>query len=193
MYFTDTMRKILTSPMAQKMIQEISPRYGEAYVFLWLMQIFGLEMDKISTYCEEYINQTVPQTATWSLDYWEKMYNIVPDPSWDIERRRTNILNRIRQKGPMNPSKLSSIASVAAGAPVRIEENTGKNRFTMWISGTPDDINEDDVRAAVEAAKPAQLIYDIFYETAIKGMMYAGGSIYAQYPNGITLNQLNQL
>lgn len=193
MYFTDLMRKILTSPMAQKMIQEISPRYGEAYVFLWLMQVIGIEMDEVSKYFEEYKDQVVPQTATWALEYWEKTYNIVPDPSWTIERRRANVLNKMQSKGPMNPARLSSIASVAAGYEARVQENTGKNRFTLYLSGMPHQIDEDAVRAAIDPVKPTRLIYDILYELAYEGMIYVGGTMYHQYPNAITLNQLNQL
>ena len=152
MYETELMRQILTSPMAQKMIQEISPRYGSAYVFLWLMQITGLEWDEMDKWIEEFRLQVVPQTATWSLEYWEKQYGIVSNPDWSYERRRQNILNKRNSRGPMNPAKLEKIATVAAGYPVRVEENTGKNQFTLYISATPDMVDEAAILAAIESS-----------------------------------------
>ena len=177
MYETETMRKILTSPKAKEMIQNISPRYGEAYVFLWLLQVIGLEFDKVSAYFEGYKDQVVPQTATWTLDYWERQYGIVPEPSWSNSRRRENIINKMQSKGPMNPARLVNIASVAAGFPARIVENTGKNQFTLYISATQDMVNETAVKEAVDKSKPAHLFYNIIYEQYVEGGIYSGGHI----------------
>lgn len=193
MYETELMREILKSQMAQKMIQEISPRYGSAYNFLWLMQVIGDEWDEMLEWAESFEKQVIPQTATWALEWWEKQYNIIPNPTWSIERRRENIIAVINSRGPMNPTKLAKMAAVASGFDARIVENTGKNRFALYISAMPDEVNEDEVKAALKPAKPARLIYDILYEIAVKGTLYIGGITYNQYPNGITLNQLNQV
>lgn len=179
MYETELMRQILKSKMAQKMIQEISPRYGKAYVFLHLMQVTGLEWDDLIKWTEELAEQVVPQTATWGIDYWEMEYGITPKIDWEIERRRANVLLRMQIRGPMNPTRLAEIVSVAIGAPVRIEENTGKNHFKLYVSSTPYLVKEENVRAAVKPAKPVRLIYDVIFERYVRGQVYTGGTLYA--------------
>lgn len=193
MYETELMREILKSPMAQKMIQEISPRYGNAYNFLWLMQVIGEEWDEMLEWAEGYEQQVLPQTATWALEWWERQYGIIPNTSWSVERRRENLIAVINSRGPMNPTRLANIASVASGFEARIQENTGKNTFTLYLSGMPDEIDVDAVHAALKVSKPARLIYEILYEIAIAGALYVGGTVLQQYPNAFTLNQLNQV
>ena len=190
MYETELMREILKSPMAQKMIQEISPRYGNAYVFLWIMQVIGIEWDEMQEWAESYRLQVVPQTATWALEYWERQYNITPTPDWSYERRRKNIITKRNSRGPMNPAKLETIAEVAAGFPARIKENTAKNEFTIYISATKDIVDEEAVRAAVQNAKPARLTFKIIYEQAVSATQYMGGII-RQKREEITLHQIN--
>lgn len=177
MYKTELTEKILQSPMAQKAIQQVSPIYGEAYVVLWLYQVIGMVLDDMAEWTESLEQQVVPQTATWSLPYWEDQYKIYADPSWSIERRRQNIINKCRTRAPMNPYRLAGIASVAAGADARIEEHTGKNKFTVYISAKEDLVDEEFVRKEINAAKPAHLIYDIIYEHYVTGENYVGGII----------------
>lgn len=180
MYETELMREILKSPMAQKMIQQITPRYGKAYVFLWLMQVTGAEWDDLKKWVDEIRLQVIPQTATWSLEYWEQQYKITPDPSWTIEQRRRYILQKITGKSPMNPAKVKRMVENMTNIPARVEENTGKNHFTIYISGFPEDINMDAVSKALRKVIPARLMFTIAFEASTRGNLYAAGSITTQ-------------
>ena len=72
---TELMKKILKSEQAQKIIDEISPVYGESYVCLWLFQIIGKELDKLDDFVQNLRDETVIQTADqWALKYWEEQY-----------------------------------------------------------------------------------------------------------------------
>lgn len=179
MYKTELMEEILKSPMAQKIVQWVSPIYGEAYTALWLFQIIGTVLDSMNEWTESLSDQVVPQTATWSLPYWEEQYNIATNTEWTYDRRRQNVINRISNRAPMNPYKMGQIVSVAAGADARVEEHTGKNHFTVYISSRADLINEDLVKREIDNAKPAHLIYTILYEQYIESELYIGGAIQA--------------
>ena len=161
MYNTELMQEILKSEKAQEIAQMISPRYGEAYVALWILQAAGVIQDQMAEWCETLADQTRPETATWSLPYWEKQHNVIADSTWPIERRRQNLINKIRQRSAMNPERLASVIAVAANASCRIEENTGKNKFTVHLSGISVLENEEYVRSVISKAKPAHLIYRI--------------------------------
>ena len=177
MYETELMRDILKSEMSQKMVQEISPRYGAAYVFLWLLEVVGAEVEDVDDWCNEYRQQTVPQTATWALQYFEKEFGIIPDPSWSFDRRRQAIKNKMGSRRPMNPARLETIISAVTGTDVRIEENTDKNRFAVYIASAPEFVDEKAVDSAIKKAKPVRLIYDLFYEKAVTGAIYPVGAI----------------
>lgn len=187
MYKTELTEQILQSPMAQQIIQEVSPIYGEAYTALWLFQVIGTVLDDMKEWATSLEKQVVPQTATWSLPYWEEQYGIITDETWTYERRRQNIVNKMRNRAPMNPAKMERIISVAAGADARIEELTGKNHFTVYISTSKDLVDEDFVRSEINKAKPAHLIYDIAYEKYVPSNIYTGGAI--QVAKEITLTQ----
>lgn len=179
MYKTELMEEILKSPKAQEIVQQISPIYGEAYTTLWLFQVIGTVLDMMEEWTSTLAAQTVPHTATWSLPYWEEQYNLTSDPSWSDERRRQNIINRCVTRAPVNPYKLTNIVAVAAGAEARIEERTGKNHFTVYVSGRHNSEDEQRIKEAIDRIKPAHLIYTIIFEQYIENTNYIGGIIQA--------------
>ena len=187
MYKTELMEEILQSPMAQKIIQEVSPIYGESYTVLWLYEVIGRVLDTMDEWTGSLELQVVPQTATWSLPYWEEQYNITSESSWSHDRRRQNIVNKCRSRAPINPRNMEHIASVAAGVDARVEELTGKNHFTVYISASKTIVNEDYVKQEINKAKPAHLIYDIVYEQYAEARAYIGGTI--QTAKEITIPQ----
>ena len=87
-------------------------------------------------------------------------------------------------------ARLEKIAAVAAGYPCKIEENTGKNQFTLRISATPDIVDEEAVLAALQPVKPARLQVKIIYEQAIKHTQYISG-IMRPVRTVINLQQIN--
>lgn len=156
---TELMETILTSPEAQTIIDYVSPIYGESRVALWLMQVIGMALDESRRYVDELFYQVTPSTATWTIEYWEKEYGIIPDSSWTLEQRQENIVYRIRYRAPMNPHKLAQYVTAASGTPVSIQENIAKNMFRVHINSPIKDLTR--IRMALEEAKPAHLIYDI--------------------------------
>lgn len=157
-YRTDLMESILTSEEAQKIIDFVTPIYGEAYVFLWLIQVVGAALDECITCTDQYFNQVTPQTATWAIEFWEDEYAIIPDYSWDLAQRRQNVMDRMRCKAPITPKKIKDSVSAAIGRETIIVENTGKNKFGVYINGYTTDTKK--VIELINKAKPAHLIYD---------------------------------
>ena len=185
---TELMRKILTSEMGQKMLSEVSPRYGNAYVVLWLFQVMGLEMDKAMEWTETFQDQVVPQTATWTIEYWERQYGIASDSSLTIEQRRQNVVNILTGKQPMTPYRLKNIAEAETGFDCRVEENTGVNTFSLYINALPEDVDEEALAATIKKAKPARLVCNIIFENAVEqATTYVATAI--QQSKTITLQQ----
>lgn len=186
-YETELMREILKSESGRKMIQEITPRYGDAYAFLWLIETMGRELDRAVQYAKEFADQTAPQTATWALDYWEKEYGIIPEKTWSVNKRRDVLLSQMRSGGAMNPKRMEQTVSAITGLDTRLVENTAKNTFTLYISGDPNSVNETEIKAAVDKAKPARLVYLLRYEKTITAAQFYAGTI--NYIRTVNLKQ----
>ena len=158
---TKLAEEILTSDCARQMYNYVSPIYGNSYVGLWMFQVIGLELDRMMSYFEDIPNQLNPATATWLLPVWEERYGITPGADWTIQRRRDAVISKRKFNAPITPVKLGDILSAFAGVPVEVIENTGKNKFSVYVR---DNIPVEKFAGAKEVtdeAKPAHLIYDI--------------------------------
>ena len=149
---------ILTSDAARRMLGYISPIYGRAYRFLHIFDALGAQMQQLCDWSQQLKEQALPQTATWSLPMWESEYSIKPG-SADADSRRAVLLSRIRSHGAVNPWRIEQCAQAAAGWPVRVVENSGRNAFRLYVNHCT--VNEPTLRAGVDAIKPAHLIYDV--------------------------------
>ena len=117
------------------MLDSISPIYGRARNFLAILDALGGETQQINDWAEQLSLQAMPQTADWALDLWEDEYALRPG-DMGADARRAQLLSR-----------------------VRAVENTGKNRFTLYAKRYS--VDEDALRAAVDAIKPAHLNYQV--------------------------------
>ena len=137
---------------------------------------------------EDFKNQTLPQTATWSLSLWEQSMGLPVNESESVEQRRQNIIEKRRRRNAMNPARIEEIISAMTGTDVRIDEYYGKNRFAIYLSSIPSLVDELSVRKKLKVIKQSHKVFDIFYEQAIKGDIYIGGII--QKSKEITLEEV---
>ena len=155
---TELMLSILQSEEAQYIIDRISPVYGEARVFLWLLQAIGVGLDH-AEYCKDLFDaQSLIATATsLTLEYYEDQYGITPDTTITDDQRRAGIYAAMRFKAPLNPKKMESILAALGKTHVTITENTAKNTFSVQSGGTP---YTSSMMEFLDRAKPAHLTYE---------------------------------
>lgn len=155
---TEMMKQILTSPAAQKMIDYVSPVYGNSYVGLWIFQAIGAIFDPVVGYAETMRTEANPITSVLLLDMWEQHYDLPTNSSLTTEQRQARLAARIQSRGPCNPAKLASAVSAVIGdVPVRIHENVAQNTFLVEIFGEVSSIKK--VTNLLDKTKPAHLIY----------------------------------
>ena len=163
---TDLMRAILTDETAQRMIDFVSPIYGNSYVGLWMYQTIGAVMDEACKLAEQLKNESNPATAKLLLDHWEDHYAIPRDSRLTVEQRRNRIISKIQSRGAVSPSRLAAaISSALNGVQVEIVENVAKNTFMINIREYVESIAP--AVAVAERMKPAHLIYQIRVATNI--------------------------
>ena len=157
---TDMMRAILTDETAQRMIDFVSPIYGNSYVGLWMYQTMGVVIGEAYKLAEQLKRETNPATAELLLDYWEAHYAIPMDSSLSIEQRRNRIILKTQTRGGVSPARLAAaISSALNGVRVEITENVAKNTFLINIREYVESIAP--AVAVAERMKPAHLIYQI--------------------------------
>lgn len=159
-YQTELMRSILTNETAQKIIDYVSPVYGESYVGLWLFQAIGVALEEVVKIAEQLKEETNPATADLLLDYWEREYGLATDTSLTKEQRRGKIIAKAQTRGPATPTRLCAAVSASlGGVKVDITENVDKNTFLVSIREYVPSIVP--AVAVLERMKPAHLVYQI--------------------------------
>lgn len=158
-YRTELMEQILTSKQAQLFIDKMAPIYGNAYTFLWILQSICVVLDDVMELPEELKKQVTPQTATWTLDFWEKEYGVATDPSKSIEQRQQSLTKIIKANARNNPKTLEDLIQAITGYETEILENISKNKFRIKVYGYVEDVS--GIIKIIEKRKPAHLIYDL--------------------------------
>lgn len=158
-YQTELMRSILKSERGQRIIDYVSPIYGDSYVGLWLFEIIGSALDKVHEAASDLRYETNPATVDRLVGYWEDSYGIPRNNDLSLEQRRIRLISW-RDRGPCNPTRLATaVSSSLNGAEVEIQENIAKNTFLVIIREVVYDWTPAE--EVLDRKKPAHLIYII--------------------------------
>lgn len=184
-YTSELIEEILESDKAKEILGWFPPVYSDAYVFLWLLQEVGASIGRMEDWAEQFADQVMPQRATWSLPYWEERYGITPNDELSAQQRRNQIVNKRRTRAPMPPKKIEDIITNITGIETKIEENTGKNHFTVVCGGYIPPKLMKMVRKELNKVKPSHLIYEIissiFYDTGMTKYLASAASVLKIY------------
>ena len=159
---TELMRHILKNETAQRIIDFVSPIYGESYVGLWIYEVIGFAIGEVAKIAEQLRYETNPNTTELLMSYWEDHYDLHPDSSLTMEQRRARLLDKIRYRAPANPKRLAAAMETVLGVPVGITERVAKNTFQVDILDTVADFKKLlHALDVLERRKPAHLIYRV--------------------------------
>ena len=135
-YTSKEIQEILKSKTAIEGLDYITPVYHKAKTALWIMEAMGVQGDLFVKWVNEMVEQILPQTATWTLDYWEEEYGLPVHPNISMEQRRQKILLAVRTRAPMNPKRLEQILMFLYSLKkVSVLERTAKNTFSVELYG----------------------------------------------------------
>ena len=122
------------------------------------------EIDLLNNDIQDLINNLFVETATWSLENWEKKYNIPIDLDDTLENRISRILAKMVSKGqPFTKETIEAIVNQFTNGNVEVIEHLEDDYFTVkFVSefGIPPKIQ--DVYDAINEIKASWL--DVEYE-----------------------------
>ena len=159
---------IITSPTAEKMLKRVSPIYDDSYVGLWIFQAIGIEYDQLWDIINSFPDQLFPETATWTIELWERRYGIVPVEGQSLETRRQRVLAMRSTPKPLNPFQIESYIRIMYERDCEVVDNVGSYTFGVYIiaTDTPKELNVRDIIAYLDRHKPSHMSYELAFEAA---------------------------
>ncbi|WP_050698657.1 YmfQ family protein [Anaeromassilibacillus senegalensis] len=123
---------------------------------------------------ESLLDQLFVSTATWGLDFWEKLYGIETDISKPYDFRRSRVISKIRSKGTATIAMIKNAAESFVNGDVEIIEHPENYSFEVKFSSLGIPPNLEDLTATIEDIKPAHLAFSYIYNF----LTHAGVSAY---------------
>lgn len=156
-----------TRETARDMMGMISPIYDDSYVGKWIFEVMSAPLALAQEVVDDLKNQAFPETATWSLPYWEQSYNIVTNEALSIEERRSAIIRKRNFRKPMNPARIEMLLSEVCGRDVELVENVAPHIFEIKIGPGVSDVDLRQAMDLLDEIKQSQKSYRIVFEVPV--------------------------
>lgn len=153
---------------AKRFLTMVSPIYDESFVGKWLYEVMGIELGAAVDLIRGLVNEAFPETATWTLPYWEEMYGLQTNSAASIEQRRKAILEIRDFKRPMNPARIEQIIQKATDRNVLVIENTAPGCYEVKIMDGISEASLDKIRSLIREVKQSNKHVDIVFETPVQ-------------------------
>ncbi len=156
-----------TRELAKDMMSMISPIYDDSYVGKWIFEVMSVSLGLAKETIEGLADEAFPETATWTLPYWEQAYGITTNENLSIEERRAAISKKRTYHAPMNPYRIQTLVSDLCGRTVTLVENTLPHTFDIVISPGTSEVILDSVIALLDEIKQSQKSYRIIFGNTV--------------------------
>lgn len=157
-----------TRETAKDMLSMISPIYDRSYVGKWIFQVMAASMELARETVEDMKNQAFPETATWSLPWWEERYGITGNEGKSLEERRRPIVQKRNTKRPMNPHRIAALVAEISGREVEIYENVAPHTYEVIIRPGSSNVDLAAVAEEIYKVKQSQKHVRIVFETPVR-------------------------
>ena len=111
------------------------PSFYDNYITKPIQDSFTVEANLMNDKVEKTLEQFFVDSATYGLDYWEKMLGISKN-TFDIQTRRENIKARMRSRGTTTVSFIKNICEAYSNGEVDIIVNHSDYSFVIDFIGT---------------------------------------------------------
>lgn len=136
----------------------ISPLYKGDLTCRSVLNAGADQLELLENGMEDVLRQLFVDTATWGLASWEEFLGLLTDAAKSDNDRRAVIRSQLRGSGTVTAELLQSVAQAYDNGQIEVLEEPELYKLTIRFAGTiglPP--NLDDLKAAVEAVKPAHL------------------------------------
>lgn len=145
-----------------KLMEYLPDYYKNSNEVMQIQDAIEVQEDVLSADTNKLLEQVFVDTADYAIDLWEDMLGIAKDNSKPLADRRARIKSKLRGQGTTTVALLKNIAESFVNGKIDIIEHNDEYRFDVKMVdkvGIPP--NMDDLKTAIEEAKPAHLAYSI--------------------------------
>lgn len=111
------------------------PSFYDNYITKPIQDSFAVEANLMNDKVEKTLEQFYVDSATYGLDYWEKMLGISKNNN-DIQTRRENIKAKMRSRGTTTVSVIKNICEAYSNGEVDIIVNHSDYSFVIDFIGS---------------------------------------------------------
>ncbi|MBP3929418.1 MAG: YmfQ family protein [Peptostreptococcaceae bacterium] len=111
------------------------PSFYDNYITKPIQDSFSVEANSINDEVENTLNQFFVDSATYGLDYWEKMLGISKNNN-DIQTRRENIKAKMRSRGTTSIEVIKNICEAYSYGEVEIVVDYANYSFEINFIGS---------------------------------------------------------
>lgn len=154
-----------TRELARDMMGMISPIYDNSYVGKWIFEVMSVPLSLAQDTINELREQAFPETATWSLPYWEQSHGLPTNEALSIEERRSRVISKRNYRKPMNPARIEMLLKELCGRDVKLIENTAPHTFEISVSPGTSEAGLDQIIKLVNEVKQAQKSFRVVFDT----------------------------
>lgn len=120
---------------------------------------FTVEANSINDEVENTLNQFFVDSATFGLDYWEKMLGISKNNN-DIQTRRENIKAKMRSRGVSSFKLIKNICEAYSNGEVEINVDHSNYSFEIiFVSTIGVPLSFDELDKVINEIKPCHLAH----------------------------------
>ncbi len=153
----------LRNRIGLKMLSWVAPIYDRSLVMQIIFEALGQEWEEIEKWIDDIKAQFFPQTATWSLKYWEDSLGLSRNESSTDAQRRSRVLSKLLQGTNVNPNKLLQTIYNATGVLATYEQTTAPYKFSLYCAPLSTQ-TRTLIDQIISEMKPAHMSYDIVYQ-----------------------------
>ena len=120
---------------------------------------FTVEVDLINNEVEKTLEQFFVDSATYGLDYWEKMLGISKNNN-DIQTRRENIKAKMRSRGTTSIEVIKNICEAYSNGEVEINVDHSNYSFEIvFVSTIGVPLSFEELDRVINEIKPCHLAH----------------------------------
>ncbi|WP_342537368.1 putative phage tail protein [Sporosarcina sp. FSL K6-3508] len=143
----------------QEMLDSMPSYYKESPEVNAIMRGNAQEIERKRAEAQDLLDQMFVSTATWGLDYWDRVLDLAPAPRMSIRKRRERILVKLNGTEPATKANLTKILNLyTQNKDAFIVEYPNEYRFEgIFPADETVEMNPADIYKAINEVKPAHL------------------------------------
>lgn len=165
----------IETPVGRRMLQAVTPDIYRDEYELSIFNANGLIMQEVHDAASKLTAEVLINNATWSLPYWEELFQIKSGDNQAIEHRRRAVILKMNEYFPVTRQRMKAIVETfTESGGVSIDDERGDYIFEVLFRNSGK-VDFNGAIEAIEETKPAH--FDYTFHAEHDRDWYVGGAM----------------